>query len=93
MLETTHNLACRHGDDYKYQLYLQNFWKPTLSVIGFDGLPSVEAAGNVLYKELRCKVSIRMPPTLHGSKAEQIIRDKLLEKKDETFNAIVEVDF
>ena len=68
-LATTHNLACKHGDSEKYQLLIKNFWKPTLSVIGFDGLPSCEKAGNVLYKELKCKVSIRMPPTLDGEKA------------------------
>lgn len=41
---------------------------------------------------MRCKVSIRLPPTLNGEKASKIITEKLLEKKDDTFNATINLD-
>lgn len=58
-----------------------------MAVIGLEGLPSVEKAGNVIYKKMQCKVSIRLPPTLKGEDAAKIVKEKLTEKRDETFNA------
>lgn len=66
MFKEVENLAFKCGENEKYQLYLNNFWKPSLSVIGFDGLPTLEKAGNTLYKEMKCKVSIRLPPSLNA---------------------------
>lgn len=63
-----------------------------MSVIGFDGLPQTETAGNVLYKELKCKVSLRLPPTLDAKKAAEIVREKMSYKSDDLFNAIVDFE-
>ncbi len=38
-------------------------WRPALSVIGADGLPTTQSAGNVLRPTTSLKVSFRIPPT------------------------------
>lgn len=91
ILKTVKSVAHSSGDDEIFQQYINNFWKPTLSVTGLEGLPSIERAGNVVYKELKCKVSIRLPPTMKGEVASKIIKEKLLEKKDDTFNAFIDL--
>ncbi len=59
---------------------------------GFEGLPPFAKAGNVVYKELKLRCSLRLPPTLHNQDAAKIVREKLTEKRDdETYNAQVEV--
>ena len=37
-------------------------WEPTLSIIGADGIPSVQDAGNVLRTNTDLKLSFRIPP-------------------------------
>ena len=37
-------------------------WEPTLSIIGADGMPSVQVAGNVLRTNTDLKLSFRIPP-------------------------------
>ena len=46
-------------------------------MIGFEGLPTLEKAGNVVYQELKMKVSLRMPPTLKGEDASKVVIEKL----------------
>ena len=46
--------------------YLNKCWKPTLTVTGCDGLPTLEKAGNVLRPFTTVKLSIRLPPTKNG---------------------------
>ena len=75
-----------------FQLLLNNFWRPTLSVTGFEGLPTFEKAGNVVYQQLKLRVSLRLPPTLASSKAAEIVKARLTEGvEDLTYNAQVEV--
>ena len=38
-------------------------WKPALSYIGVDGMPSTGSAGNVLRPRTALKLSLRIPPT------------------------------
>ena len=38
-------------------------WKPTLSVVGAGGMPSIKDGGNVLRPFTELKLSIRVPPT------------------------------
>ncbi|WP_030106407.1 M20/M25/M40 family metallo-hydrolase [Actinoalloteichus caeruleus] len=42
---------------------LNNTWRPTLSVIGGDGLPTPAEAGNVLRPQTTLALSFRLPPT------------------------------
>ena len=93
ILSTLHSQAhkCAHHAE-PYQLLLNNFWKPTLSVIGFEGLPTnLSQAGNVVYKTLKLRVSLRLPPTLDSQTAAKVIREKLTQEGPETFGAKVEL--
>jgi hypothetical protein len=74
--------------DENFEIIINNNWRPTLSVIGFEGLPTLAKAGNVVYKELKLRCSLRLPPTLHSTKAAEIVSKILNEKRDnETYNA------
>ena len=44
------------------ELVLNRTWRPTLSVIGMDGVPAMGSAGNVLRPYTAAKLSIRLPP-------------------------------
>jgi acetylornithine deacetylase/succinyl-diaminopimelate desuccinylase-like protein len=48
---------------------LNRTWRPALSVTGGAGLPSVDAAGNVLRPRTVLKLSMRLPPTVDGERA------------------------
>lgn len=60
-------------------LILRRTWKPALSVIGCDGYPSTENAGNVTLPSLTAKLSMRLPPTCDAGKAAQALKT-ILEK-------------
>jgi acetylornithine deacetylase/succinyl-diaminopimelate desuccinylase-like protein len=60
------------------ELILNRDWRPALSVLGADGLPPVENAGNVLRPLTRLKLSLRIPPNVNPKAAAQVLR-KLLE--------------
>src|SRR5215472_1233346 len=50
--------------DEKAELVLNRTWRPQLAVIGMDGYPAPENAGNVLLPYSTAKLSLRLPPTL-----------------------------
>ena len=52
-------------------------WRPALGVIGADGIPSVQAAGNVLRTNTDLKLSFRIPPGVNSELVEKIIKEKL----------------
>ncbi len=51
------------------ELLLNNYWRPTLSIIGGEGLPLPAEAGNVLRKSTTLTLSFRLPPTAVASDA------------------------
>lgn len=55
-------------DDPAEQL-LARTWRPTLSVIGAEGLPPVASAGNVLRPFTALQLSLRLPPTTDPHRA------------------------
>ena len=57
---------------------LNRTWRPALSVVGADGLPSIANAGNVLRPSTSLKLSLRIPPTLDGERATKDLK-RLLE--------------
>ncbi|HEX7012365.1 MAG TPA: M20 family metallopeptidase [Steroidobacteraceae bacterium] len=59
------------------ELLLNSTWRPTLSVTGVDGIPSIENAGNVLRPYTTLKLSFRLPPTLDASAAAQAVKETL----------------
>ena len=60
------------------ELVLNRTWRPALSVTGADGLPSLSSAGNVLRPHTAVKLSLRLPPTVDGRKAGELLKDVLL---------------
>lgn len=60
------------------ELVLNRTWRPALSVTGIGGMPSLESAGNVLRPETGVKLSLRLPPTLDGKRAGELLEQALL---------------
>ncbi len=60
-----------------YELLLNNTWRPTLSITGADGLPSLVDAGNVLLPYNTLKLSFRLPPTCDGDVAAESVKKTL----------------
>ena len=54
-------------------------WQPSLCVIGADGLPSVQVAGNVLRTNTDLKLSFRIPPGVDAGHLEPILKQILEE--------------
>jgi acetylornithine deacetylase/succinyl-diaminopimelate desuccinylase-like protein len=59
------------------ELILNNTWRPTLSVIGADGLPDPASAGAVLRPATTLRLSFRTPPTA-DAEAARIALEKAL---------------
>ncbi len=60
-----------------YELLLNNTWRPTLSITGADGLPSLVDAGNVQLPYNTLKLSFRLPPTCDGDVAAESLKKTL----------------
>lgn len=61
------------------ELILRRTWKAALSIIGMNGMPLIQNAGNVTLPSLSVKLSMRLPPTCDPQKACQALKT-LLEK-------------
>jgi acetylornithine deacetylase/succinyl-diaminopimelate desuccinylase-like protein len=59
------------------ELLVNSTWRATLAVVGADGLPPVQSAGNVLLPELALKLSLRLPPTVEPRRASEAVRAAL----------------
>src|SRR5690349_9423617 len=55
--------------DEEVELIVDRTWRPQLAVIGMDGYPAPENAGNVLLPYSTAKLSLRLPPTLEAQAA------------------------
>jgi len=60
------------------ELVLNRTWRPALSVTGVDGIPPLASAGNVLRPHTSVKLSLRLPPTLDGKHAGELLKGVLL---------------
>ena len=65
--------------DDPVDMVLNRSWRPQLAVTGADGFPAIANAGNVLRPSTTMRLSLRIPPTLEGSKAAAIV-EKLLKR-------------
>lgn len=72
-----------------FRNYLNRTWKPQLTVIGVSGLPECKVAGNVCHPYVDFKISLRLPPTLDGQTAINMLKDIIV--KDPPYNAKVEI--
>jgi acetylornithine deacetylase/succinyl-diaminopimelate desuccinylase-like protein len=60
------------------ELLLNNTWRPTLCVVGQDGMPPLASAGNILCAHTAFKLSIRLPPIVPAPVAEAALSRVLL---------------
>lgn len=51
------------------EAYLNKTWRPSLAVVGVNGIPNLELAGNVLRSFTTIRTSMRLPPTLSPEEA------------------------
>ena len=70
---------------------LRRTWKPAVSIVGVDGMPSTANAGNVLRPYTTLQLSIRIPPTASAKKAVHAIKKVLNENIP--YDATVELQF
>ena len=56
---------------------LNRSWRPALSVIGMEGLPALQDAGNVLRPMTTIKLSLRIPPMVDAEVASQALKSVL----------------
>jgi acetylornithine deacetylase/succinyl-diaminopimelate desuccinylase-like protein len=56
---------------------LNRTWRPTLSVTGAEGFPSIAQAGNVLRPYTAFKLSLRLPPRVDGPGAAHALKQLL----------------
>jgi acetylornithine deacetylase/succinyl-diaminopimelate desuccinylase-like protein len=70
------------------ELVLNRTWRPTLSIIGVDGVPPMGSAGNVLRPFTSAKLSIRLPPTSDAKAAATAVKRVL--EADPPYGARVE---
>jgi len=70
---------------------LRRTWRPALSIVGSDGMPSTANAGNVLRPYTTLQLSMRIPPMVDPKKAvdaiEKILKDAI------PYGASVELEF
>ncbi|MDY6946575.1 MAG: M20 family metallopeptidase [Pseudomonadota bacterium] len=69
------------------QLLLNSTWRPTLSVTGVDGIPSLPNAGNVLRPYTAFKLSFRTPAGVDPELASRAIKETL--ERDPPYGAKV----
>ena len=75
------------------QLHINNFWRSQLAVIGIEGLPTnIASAGNVIYKDIKFRCSLRIPPQLSSQKVVEILKEKLTAEGEDTFGAKIELE-
>ncbi|MGY1410405.1 M20 family metallopeptidase [Luteimonas sp. A611] len=60
------------------ELVLNRTWRPALSVTGVGGIPALDSAGNVLRPHTAVKLSLRLPPTVDGKRAGELLQAELL---------------
>ncbi len=65
-----------HDDGLK-GMYLNNVWRPNLSITGIDGIPSIALAGNVLRSHTSVRLSMRLPPIFDPNEALKIMKQKM----------------
>lgn len=73
------------------ELLLNNTWRPTLCVVGQDGIPPARTAGNILRSHTAFKLSVRLPPTVDPKTAEDALREALA--ADPPYAARVDLEF
>ncbi len=58
------------------EILLDMNWRPAMSVIGADGIPPTQTAGNVLRTNTDLKLSFRIPPGVNAEEIDVILKEK-----------------
>ena len=58
-------------------IILNMTWQPALTIIGMEGLPNIANAANVITKEVKLALSMRIPPNIDVCKAATAIEETL----------------
>lgn len=66
--DTLEGTQAMHQDSLK-DLYLNNTWRPNLSITGASGLPDIAVAGNVVRGATSVRLSMRLPPGCNPAQA------------------------
>lgn len=74
------------------ELVLRRTWKPALSVVGTNGIPTIENAGNVTLPTVSAKLSMRLPPTCNPQKAAEKIKALLEDQPPHHCHIHFEID-
>jgi acetylornithine deacetylase/succinyl-diaminopimelate desuccinylase-like protein len=80
----------RPMSDDPYELLLSSTWRPTLSVTGAEGMPSLQNAGNVLRPYTSLKLSFRLPPGIDAQAAAAAVKKAL--ESDPPYGAKIAFD-
>ncbi len=72
------NVSAKHKNNA--DILINTTWKPTLTIIGLEGLPSIENAANVVTKEVKLALSMRLPPNIDIEEAQHSIEKVLTEE-------------
>jgi acetylornithine deacetylase/succinyl-diaminopimelate desuccinylase-like protein len=67
--------STRPISDDPLELILNRTWRPALSVVGAEGLPPAENAGNVQRPFTTLKLSVRLPSTCDAGQAARCLKD------------------
>jgi acetylornithine deacetylase/succinyl-diaminopimelate desuccinylase-like protein len=77
--------------DDPLELILNNTWRPSLCVVGQEGLPRAKEAGNVMRAYTTLKLSFRLPPTVACETAKRAIENTL--RVDPPYGAQIQIQF
>ena len=61
------------------EMYLNNTWRPNVSITGADGIPSCATGGNVCRASTSVKISMRLAPNADANHMRQVLEKKLTE--------------
>ena len=82
-------VQCMEQDNLP-EMYLNNTWRPNLSITAADGLPPCAKGGNVCRQSTRVKLSMRLAPNADVKTCQAALRKLLTENLP--YNAVVTVE-
>ena len=78
-----------HKEDFE-ALYMENTWRPNVSITGAEGLPPMSAAGNVVRSKTKVRISMRQSPGADARKMKEVLLQKLT--TDVPYNAKITIE-
>jgi acetylornithine deacetylase/succinyl-diaminopimelate desuccinylase-like protein len=78
--------------DDPVELVINNSWQASLAVTGMDGIPSIEAGGNVLRPFTAAKLALRLSPTTDAAVAAEELSRLLLNNPPHGAKVTFELD-